>query len=255
MRKSKKIIKIGVISLIIILVLIILIKDNNTYDYIYELKVIMVDYEKNIDNSNIYNVLSYVINDDDKINNVHDNTYTIIKEWIIDFKDKEYNGLEDFEKQKDNLKDRINYVFNIDYENVKLMRYKDYEELIKDIDNYYSEGKVFYDGLSYYNKKYYNEAYTLFDVIKENDIFYGKANQYKKKILDDVLTLIKNDIDKLEKNINDDNVNNLEIYSEIENIMLSYNDIYGSIYLSNNSEYNKLLNEYRAKVMEYSDKV
>ena len=48
---------------------------------------------------------------------------------------------------------------------------------------------------------------------------------------------------------------NLEIYSEIENIMLSYNDIYGSICLSNNSEYNKLLNEYRAKVMEYSDKV
>jgi hypothetical protein len=228
---------------------------NNNYDYIYELKVIMVDYEKNIDNSNIYNVLSYVINDDDKINNVHDNTYTIIKEWIIDFKDKEYNGLEDFEKQKNNLKDKINYVFNINYENVKLMRYKDYEELIKDIDNYYSEGKVFYDGLSYYNKKYYNEAYTLLDVIKENEIFYDKSIIYKKKIVNDVLSLIKNDIVKLEKNINDDNVNNLEIYSEIENIILSYNDIYGSIYLSNNSEYNKLLDEYRAKVMEYSDKV
>lgn len=229
--------------------------ENDNYDYIYELKVIMIDYEKNVDNSNIYNVLSYVIDDDDKINKVHDNTFAIIKEWIKEFKDKEYNGLEDFEKQKNNLKEKINYVFDINYENVKLMRFKDYEALIEDVDNYYNEGKVFYDALSYYNKKYYNEAYTLLDVIKEDELFYDKANLYKKKIINDVLSLIKKDIAKLEKNINEDNVNNLDIYSEIENIILSYNDIYGSIYLSNNGEYNKLLNEYRAKVIEYSDKV
>ena len=259
-KKRKKILlSTSIVMLLVIVFLFVMFigfkNKNDKYDYIYELKVIMVDYEKNKDNSNIYNVLSYVVDDDEKINNVHDNTYTIIKEWIKEFKDKEYNGLEDFEKQKDILKDKINYVFDINYENIKLMRYKDYEELIKDIDNYYSEGKVFYDGLSYYNKKYYNEAYTLFEVIESDDIFYDKANIYKNKIITDVLTLIKNDIDKLEKNINDDNVNNLEIYSEIENIILSYNDIYGSIYLSNNSEYNNLLNEYKAKVMEYSDKV
>lgn len=258
-KRKKILLSTSIVMLLIVGILFVMFigfkNTNNKYDYIYELKVIMVDYEKNIDNSNIYNVLSYVYNDDEKINNVHDNTYTIIKEWIHEFKDKEYNGLDDFEKQKDNLKEKINYVFDINYENIKLMRFKDYEELIKDIDNYYSEGKVFYDGLSYYNNKYYNEAYSLFDVIKEDEIFYDKANKYKNKIVNDVLTLIKNDIAKLEKNIDDDNVNNLEIYSEIENIILSYNDIYGSIYLSNNSEYNSMLEEYKAKVMEYSDKV
>ena len=170
--------------------------ENDNYDYIYELKVIMIDYEKNVDNSNIYNVLSYVIDDDDKINKVHDNTFAIIKEWIKEFKDKEYNGLEDFEKQKNNLKEKINYVFDINYENVKLMRFKDYEALIEDVDNYYNEGKVFYDALSYYNKKYYNEAYTLLDVIKEDELFYDKANLYKKKIINDVLSLVKKDIAK-----------------------------------------------------------
>lgn len=257
--RKKILLNTGIIMFILVCISFILLisfrNKENKYDYIYELKLILVDYSKDIDNSNIYNILSYVIDDDSKINNVHDNTYMVIKDWINEFKDKEYNGLEDFEKQKDKLKEKIKYVFDIDYENIKLMRYKDYESLIEDIDNYYSEGKVFYDGLSYYNKKYYNEAYTLFNIVEEDNLFYDKCNIYKNKVLEDVIKLIKNDIKKIENNINEDNYNNLEIYSEIENVILSYNDIYDSIYLSNNSKYNELLNEYKAKVMEYSDKV
>ena len=248
----KKILGIGLfISMLVIFSLLCVViyfkNTNDKYDYVYELNLIMDDYENIKDNTSIYDVLAYVNKDNEKEEIVHTNIYDGISDWVANYKKKEYYGIEDFDKNTEELKDNIKYIFDIEYKKIKLLEYEEYEDFIKDINAYYIDGKIFYDAIGYYNKNYYNEAYAMFNAVDEDNQFYKKANKYKDKIIEAVLTLLNNDVDKLESNITEDSSDKdkLEIYLEIENVIIVYDDVYSNLSLSENEDYQSLLDEYR----------
>ena len=262
-KKSKKRLLISSVILLVIILFIIGIfiyrnANKEKYDYISELSLILEDYDNVQDKTEIYDILAYVVNDDEKIENVHNNTYRIVKQWVDLYKNNEYSGIEEVEKKTKELKDNIKYLMDIDYEGIKLLDYNDYDEFIDMIDEYYDECKVFYEGLSYYNKKYFNEAYMIMGNIQEDNYFYNKSREYQEKIVSDVIILLKNDVDNIVSNINDDDYTDkelLDVYSEIENMIIVYSNVYESIGLASEDEYQELLSEYNAKVIEYTDKV
>lgn len=248
----KKILGIGLfISMLVIFSLLCIViyfkNTNDKYDYVYELNLIMDDYENIKDNTSIYDVLAYVNKDNEKEEIVHTNIYDGISDWIANYKKKEYYGIEDFDKNTEELKDNIKYIFDIDYKKIKLLEYEEYEDFIKDINAYYIDGKVFYEAIGYYNKNYYNEAYAMFNAVDEENQFYKKANKYKDKINEAVLTLLNSDIDKLESNITEDSSDKdkLDIYLEIENVIIVYDDVYSNLELSENEDYQSILDKYK----------
>lgn len=234
------------ILVFIIIGLVIYFKNiSNDYDYLYELNLILDDYNNINDKTEIYDILDYVYNDDEKIKVVHNNICNAISDWIVIYKQKEYYSIEEFDKVTSILKGNISYLFDIDYKNISLLEYDEYETFNRDINNYYNDGKLYYQAIGYYNKKYYNESFAMFDAINEDNQFYSKAEGYKDKIIDDVLILLNKDIEKLESNIKDDSVGNLEIYLEIENVIVVYDDVYSNLNLSQNIDYQKKLEKYR----------
>ena len=220
---------------------------NDKYDYVYELNLIMDDYENIKENADIYDVLAYVSKDNDKKEIVHTNIYDSVSDWIANYKKKEYSSIEDFDKNTEKLKDNIKYIFDIDYKKIKLLEYEEYEDFIKEINSYYIDGKVFYEAMGYYNKNYYNQAYAMFNAVDEENQFNKKANKYKDKIIEAVLTLLNSDIEKLESDIKEDSTDKekLEVYLEIENIIIVYDDIYSNLNLVDNEDYQSILNKYK----------
>lgn len=248
----KKILSIGLgISMLVIFSMLCIViyfrSTNDKYDYVYELNLIMDDYDNIKDNTSLYDVLAYVSKDNDKKEIVHTNIYDSINDWIANYKKKEYYSVDDFDENTETLKDNIKYIFDIDYKKIKLLDYEEYEDFIKEINSYYNDGKVFYEAVGYYNKNYYNQAYAMFDAVDEENQFNKKAIKYKDKIINDVLTLLNNDIEKLENDIKDDSTDKekVEVYLEIENIIIVYDDIYSNLNLVDNDDYQSMLTKYR----------
>lgn len=248
----KKILSIGLgISMLVIFSMLCIViyfrSTNDKYDYVYELNLIMDDYDNIKDNTSLYDVLAYVSKDNDKKEIVHTNIYDSINDWIANYKKKEYYSVEDFDENTETLKDNIKYIFDIDYKKIKLLDYEEYEDFIKEINSYYNDGKVFYEAVGYYNKNYYNQAYAMFDAVDEENQFNKKAIKYKDKIINDVLMLLNNDIEKLENDIKDDSTDKekIEVYLEIENIIIVYDDIYSNLNLVDNDDYQSILNKYK----------
>lgn len=255
--RKQILLRVGIMITIIVMVvacLVILLRNNNDkYDYVYELNVILSDYDNVEDKTEFYDILAYVGNDDEKINNVHNNTYIAINGWVSKYKEYEYSGIEDVEKETTNIKNKIDYINNIEYEGTKLLKYEDYEKFINEIDKYFLDSKPFYESLSYYNKNYYNEAFAMFDNIESENLFKDKANKYKDKIIEDVLTLLNNDVNNILLEIKEDSsvADKLDIYLDIENVIATYNDKYSNLDLDSNETYNNLMEEYKDKINEY----
>lgn len=257
-KKRKKILlSMSIVMLLIILSIVGIVfyfsRNKDTYDYVYELNIILNDYDNIEENTEIYDVLAYVVNDKDKIDIVKNNTYVAIEEWIKDYKDKEYYSSEDIENNTNILKDKIEYIRNVEYEDIELITNKEYDNFIEEIDNYYNDSKVYYDGISYYNKKYYNEAYAIFSNVEGS--FESKAKLYQDKIVNNVLELLVNDINNIKGNIVDSSTDQdkLDYYMQIENVILVYDSVYSNLLLKDNKDYQTYLSEYNALVIEYTD--
>lgn len=257
-KKRKKILlSMSIVMLLIILSIVGIVfyfsRNKDTYDYVYELNIILNDYDNIEENTEIYDVLAYVVNDKDKIDIVKNNTYVAIEEWIKDYKDKEYYSSEDIENNTNIIKKKIEYIRNVEYEDIELITNKEYDNFIKDIDTYYDDSKVYYEGIGYYNKKYYNEAYAIFDNVEGT--FKSKAKLYQDKIVNKVLELLVNDIDMIKNNITDSSTDQdkLDYYMNIETIIINYDSVYSNLLLKDNKDYRTYLSEYNALVIEYTE--
>ena len=255
--RKQILLRVGIMITIIIMVvvcLVILLRSNNDkYDYVYELNVVLSDYDHIEEKTEFYDILAYVGSDDEKINNVHNNTYIAISGWVSRYKENDYYGIEDIEKETTNIKNKIDYINNIEYEGIKLLDSDDYEKFISEIDKYFLDSKPFYEALSYYNKNYYNEAFAMFDNIDSENMLKDKADKYKDKIIEEVLKLLNNDVNNILLDIKEDSsdADKLDVYLDIETVIASYNNKYSNLGLDSNDEYNKLMEEYKDKINEY----
>ena len=133
---------------------------------------------------------------------------------------------------------------------------KDYEELMIQFNDIYNDSAIFYDALELYKAKDYNKAYYMFNRVEESNSYYEKSVTYLSIIVEDIIEMINKDISKLEKNIDTlEDSEKLKVYTSIEQIIISYNNLYVSVELNEKNDYQELLSLYTSKVSEYTDKV
>lgn len=228
-------------------------------DYTAEYEKALDNYYNTLEIDDVIYVLESVKKDDEKVKELQSKTRTTFDSWILLYIKEEANNLDEYDDVTDRYKELLNGLHTyaiVKYDDKYIMALTDYdyEELNTQIEDIYSDCIVFFEALSYYNSKDYDKSYYMFDVIDEKNSYYERSQSYKSKIINNILTLMKNDIDKLSANIDDlTDEEKLSVYISIEEIILGYNNLYSNVQLSDNLEYQELLNSYTSKVSEYND--
>lgn len=232
-----------------------------TVDYLTRLNKAMETYYETEEIDDILYVLEEVKNDKEETKKLQAKTRTICDSWVLLYLNEKVEDKEAFEEATNKYKGLLEGLYRYaivknDTNLVRALTEKDYNDLLIQFDDIYSDSAIFYDALELYNNKDYNKAYYMFDRIESNNSYYEKSVTYCNLIISNILDTILNDISKLEKNIDTlDNASKLEVYSNIEQIIIDYNSIYSNIDLTQNDKYQELLSEYTSKVSEYTDKV
>lgn len=258
----------GIVSLILAIIIIsvlLLKKDNNdndiVTDYLKEYETALQTYYDTEEIDDVIYVLESVKNDEAKVKKIQSKTRVIFDSWVLLYIDEEADSLDEYDEITDKYKKLLNglhtyAIVKLDDNYITALTDYDYEELRKQIENVYSDCIVFFDALSYYNEKDYDRAYYMFDVIDENNSYYERSKSYKNRILNNVIALLNNDINKITLGIDElTDEAKLQKYVSVEEVIISYNSIYSNLNLNDNKEYQELLNLYTSKVSEYTDLV
>lgn len=258
----------GIVSLILAIIIIsvlLLKKDNNdndiVTDYLKEYETALQTYYDTEEIDDVIYVLESVKNDEAKVKKIQSKTRVIFDSWVLLYIDEEADSLDEYDEITDKYKKLLNglhtyAIVKLDDNYITALTDYDYEELRKQIENVYSDCIVFFDALSYYNEKDYDRAYYMFDVIDENNSYYERSKSYKNRILNNVIALLDNDINKITLGIDElTDEAKLQKYVSVEEVIISYNSVYSNLNLNDNKEYQELLNLYTSKVSEYTDLV
>lgn len=230
-------------------------------DYLQEYEVALQKYYDTKDIDDVIYVLESVKKDEDKVKTIQAKTRTTFDSWILLYIEEDASTISEYDEITEKYKELLNglhqyAVVKVDDKYILALTDYDYEELLKQIDDLYSDSTTFFDALSFYNEKDYDKAYYMFGRIEKENSYYEKAQSYKSKVMDQVISLIRTDINKLSTGIDTlDDSAKLQVYVHIEEIILSYNNVYSNLSLSDYSEYQSLLSLYTSKVSEYTEKV
>lgn len=221
----------------------------------------MKNYYNTSDIDNILYLLEDIKNDKELVTKFQAKTRTICDSWVLLYLNEEVDSKDSFEKSTAKYKELLDGLYRYaivknDNGLVRALTEKDYNDLLIQFDNIYSDSVIFYDALELYNENDYNKAYYMFNKIDSTNSYYEKSVTYSNKILDDIIATLLSDIEKLEANIDSyDNARKLEIYSNIEQIIIDYNSVYSNIDLTSNEDYQEILSKYTSRVSEYTEKV
>ncbi len=258
---------IAVLVLIITLVALWLIttpftkKEVASVDYVQKINSAMNDYYKTNDLDDVLLVLEEVKNNKEAVKKIQSKTRVICDSWVLLYFDEEAKDKNEFEEVTSRYKNLLEGLYRYaivknDTNLVRALTEKDYNDLSIQFDNIYSDSSLYYEALELYNDKDYNKAYYIFDRIDSTNSYYDKSVSYAKKIINNILEAMKEDINKIETGIELlDDSGKLEKYSNIEQIIIDYNGLYVYIDLSDNEIYQSLLGKYTSKVSEYTEKV
>ncbi len=230
-------------------------------DYVDEIVIALNKYFETEDIDDVVFILEDVKNEDEVVKSIQEKVRVICDSWIILYSSEEVENKEAFESATNKYKGLIEGLYQYaivktDTNLVRALTESDYDDLIFQIDNIYTDSVIFYGALDYYKQKDYNKSYYMLDRIEEDNSYYEKSITYKNKIVDNIVALINNDIDKIEYGIQDlDDSEKLKVYTSIEQIIIDYNNVYYDVSLDENTDYQELLSKYTSKVSEYTDKV
>lgn len=238
-------------------------KDNGEakLDRVNQMSLALQKYYETNDIDSILFVLEEVKNDKEEVKKLQAKTRNICDSWVLLYLNEEVENKDKFEKATVRYKGLLEGLYRYaivknDSGLVRALTEKDYNDLLIQFDDIYSDSAVFYDALELYNMKDYNKAYYMLERIESTNSYYDKSVTYSNLIISNILETIKKDIDLLEANIDElDDASKLEVYTNIEQIIIDYNSIYSNIDLTQNDDYQKYLSKYTSKVSEYTDKV
>lgn len=268
-KKRKKILCItGVCSLVLALIFLCIFcftgkekEAKEVKDYMSAYDAALQKYYDTREIDDVIYILESIKKDNDKVKNVQMKTRTTFDSWILLYIEEEASTIAEYDEITEKYKELLNglhqyAIVKEDDKYILALTDYDYEELLKQIEDLYSDSTTFFDALVFYNEKDYDKAYYMFDRIEKENSYYEKAQSYKSKVIDNVIALMNTDIQKLNTGIDDlDDASKLQIYVHIEEIILSYNNVYSNLSLSDNSKYQSLLSLYTSKVSEYTEKV
>lgn len=177
--------------------------------------------------------------------------------WILRYSQTEVKNKKEFEELSAKYRKLIDdlYTYAIvknEVHSIRALNEPDYDELIEQFNDIYSDGTVFYEAMDYYNTKDYNKAYYMFNKIEENNSYYDDSAKYINSVYERIIELLEKDIEKITKDIGTlSNEDKLSIYILVEETIIEYNNVY-DVDLDNNSEYQEILIFYSNKVNEYN---
>ncbi len=266
--KNRKII-LGVCSVLTIIAIVLSILLISARANIKENKVpsgdYMAAYEKALntyfETGNIDDVIVILRNnrsDTQRVENIQRKTRTSCDGWLLNYINAKVDKKETFEeltKKYEQTLDGLNKnaVVRVNDLEIKALTDNDYLELSNQLNSVYTDSFAFFEALQYYNDKDYNKAYYMFGKMENTNTYYEKALYYQNKVVDNVIELLKGDIEKLEKNIDSlSDEEKLNKYSQVESVIIDYESIYVELKLSKNDEYAKLLQECRDNIKKFS---
>lgn len=225
-----------------------IIKNNNTVN-LDNLDSILDDYYISYDVNEITSIFEDVKTDSNKVKTMQDKVNSRITLWISEFKTNDLKSKDNFEKVYDGNKILINNLYNVsasyDGNVIKLISASLYKEYMDKLSDIYEDGLPYYTALDSYKNKAYDEAYQLFSYVDSDNEFYEKATLCMESIVSEVINLLKSDIAKLEDGIDDlSEEKKMDRYIAIQDVIIVYNDIYDKIHLSENDEYQDLIQKY-----------
>lgn len=232
---------------------------NFSYDYKENLTKSLNDYKDNNDSTGITDILDHLSEDEENIPKVEEYAYNLIKDWLDTDLETEDETLELFKEKIDNYQNLIDNIYNItstNDETLHIISSSNLNDLTIYLEDTYNNSKIYYEAKDYYNSKDYNKSYYSFSLINETNTWYEKSQGYLNTIENNIISLIKKDIAKIEQNLEDLTIEELlQKYSSIESIIEEYPNIYYNIPLTDNTTYNSLLSTYKLKVEEYTQKL
>lgn len=233
-------------------------KINNDFDYRLS-SSITTYYETNELDSLIY-LMEDIKKDSDKVQQLQEEVKTACSSWVLRYINEDVNSKEEFEDVTYKYRELIDGLYRYalvknDEHYIRALTETDYDEIIQQLDQVYTDSLVFYEALDLYNDKDYNRAYYMYRKIEKDNSYYEKSITYIDKIYSNIIELLKKDITKLENGIDEfTDKEKLDRYIIIEETILEYNNVY-TVELSDNEEYQKILSSYTSKVSEYTEKV
>lgn len=234
-------------------------RSESKINYVDKLGDALHTYYETDDIDDVIYILEEVKKDDEKVTQIHTKTKIICDSWILLYLNEEVENKDKFEKATSKYKGLIDGLYNYALvknkdKEIRALTYNDYILLIEQIDDIYSDSAVFYDGLELYNDKDYNKAYYMFGRVDKDNSYYDKSVSYNNKIVSNIIELIEKDIDKLEDGIDSlSDRDKLKRYTDIEQIIIDYPNVYSSVKLKDSLDYKELLSKYTSKVSEYTD--
>ncbi len=269
LKKRKRIFVItGIVSLMLVIIIGIGLYFGSRIDkkiigdnYIEKLTEALQKYYDTKDIDDVIYILEDVKKDPEKIKKVQAKTRTTCDSWLLLYFDEKVNTRQEFDEVSEKYKELLNGLHNYaliknDDRRIKALTDTDYDELLKQVNDIYSDSTMFFDALALFDSKDYNKAYYNFDRIEKENKYYEKAISYKNKIINNILDIMQKDINKIENGMDNlEDKEKLQKYSQIESIIFEYNNVYSIVKLSDNENYQKMLSIYTSKVSEYTDKV
>ena len=232
-------------------------KATESKDYNVRLQEALQNYYESENIDDLVYLLEENKNNPEIIENIQLKTRDTCDSWITSYIDSEPNNANEFKDITNKYKSLISNLneyakITVDDKEIKYLEDNKSEELLAKIDNIYNDSSDYIKALSLYKTNDYNKAYNIFKNIEQNNSFYNKANDYMSKINKSILELLKKDIEKLEYSIDSLSESGKAIrYRQIVFIINEYNSVYSTLNLTSNSEYQKILNEYKDKYSKY----
>ena len=253
------------LALIVLMLISLIISSNikfmpnkSNIDYNQATKKALNTYYETSEIDDLIYVMEDIKKDSEKVTDLQDTVKNTCYGWVIRYKEENAKSTKEFEDITFKYKELIDGIYryalvkNKD-QYIRALKEIDYDELMLQFDTIYTDSLIFYEGLDLYNNKDYNKAYYMFTKIEKENSYYDKSITHINKIYENILSLLKKDIKKIEKNIDTlSNEEKLSIYILVEETILEYNNVY-TVNLSDNEEYQKILSSYTSKVSQYTD--
>ena len=234
------------------------ITDNVPEDYISNLDRALQDYYDTGKIDDVIYLLNEYQDNPESLANIQNRVNEVCLQWLDNYFNADVSSKSIF----DDLTAKYQNLFNGLYEYAVVIKDENYIRALSSedrdnyntqVDNIYNDSGAYYEAYELYSEKDYDKAYYMFDQVPQANMFYPKAQECRSTILNNVLTLLENDIKKMSANIEDlSPVDKLKRYKAIQEVIKQYDNIYENLNLKNQESYLSMLNDCLNKINEYS---
>lgn len=220
-------------------------KDDNPPIEQLEISAELNNFYQTGEKVNVEKILVDSVNDSNKIKLINDAALTQINRLIEDNIEQSKDHT-DYEQKINKLLEYIKNLNEIKFNDYKVLNDNDCNNIKEKIEISKQTAIEYFSALNSYNSKDYNNAYNTFNSITEDNLFYKYAEKQKDIICDDMIELLKKDIENSEQNISTLNEEEQKLkYQEIKGMIEQYNLAYPYLNLETNQTYNDLLQKYK----------